>query len=257
MTKTPIELAEEELQIIKDTHRTDLIIEKAQKLLALDPQNQFGTYVLITAYINSFQYDKVYEATTDALKNWPDDDRLYYYLYFYYLSRGGADYVKARDAIVKAIELSPKKSWYYRDLAEIYLINWEPEKAKNLLELAVKMDPTNAEYKSRLALASVRTKDKNAGLEMARKALSEDPDNHQVLDTVGMIYIITGELDEAEKLCRDALQRYPTREYYQSHLDWTLREKKDKAERVAGGKEYTPLYLRQKGTKRFFDEDVS
>jgi Flp pilus assembly protein TadD len=255
MTKSPAQIAKEELQIILGSHRNDLIIEKAKKLLSLDPHNIFGIHALIGAYINSQQYESAKETTKQAISQWPNEDQLYYYLYFYYLWKGDIEYLDAKVAIEKAIELAPEKDKYYRELAEIYLINWEPMKAKKLLEKAVQMSPNNAEYKSRLALALVRTANKNGGLAQAEKALREDPTDHRVLDSVGMVYIISGELDKAEQLFRNALRESPTREYYQKHLDWVMRERKDQASRVKEGKTYTPLYLRQKGSKRFFDEE--
>jgi hypothetical protein len=34
-----------------------------------------------------------------------------------------------------------------------------------------------------------------------------------------------------------------------------LKEKKDRMQRLSTGKKYTPLYLRQKGRKKCFDEE--
>ena len=90
---------------------------------------------------------------------------------------------------------------------------------------------------------------------MAKQALHDDPNDMQVLDTVGMIYILLGDLQKADQFFRDAMRRDPNHNYFQKHMDWIKRELKDKEHRESQQRKYTPLYLRQKGTKRFFDED--
>jgi tetratricopeptide (TPR) repeat protein len=243
------------LENINQTHRTDLIIDQAKKILALDPINYFSTVCLLRAYVNSHQYELLLEAGTDALKNWPNDHRIHHLLFYYYLAKGGADYVKAKEHLEIAIKYSPNSGYLYRDLGEIYLINREPDKAERILAKAVSLTPDNPEFRSRLALAMLRNKKVQEAIAEAEKALSEAPDNHDVLDTVGMIYILCGELEKAENLFKEALKRNPTYTYFQKHLDWIEREKKDKAERLRQGKKYTPQYIRQTGSKRWFDED--
>ncbi len=54
---------------------------------------------------------------------------------------------------------------------------------------------------------------------------------------------------------RDAIRRLPNYNYFQQHMEWIEREKKDRERQELAGRKYTPLYLRHKGGKRFFDED--
>ena len=243
------------LETLAGSHRNDLIIEKAHEVLKIDPHNFQAFFYLGWAYNNSRQYDKMYETLQNALAEHAREPCLYHQLAYYYMAQGGKDYIKAKEAEEKAIQLDPKNSSYYRILGEIYLINREADKAAKALQKAVDLDPDYAEYRSRLALALLRLHKKHESLEMAEKALSQEPDNERVLDSVGMIYILSGELETAEKFFREALKRFPTYDYYQKHLAWVLREKEDQKNRHAQGKKYTPLYLRHKGTKLHFNED--
>ena len=64
-----------------------------------------------------------------------------------------------------------------------------------------------------------------------------------------------GDLDKAERFFWDAIRRDPTYNYFHQHMDWLKNELKDKQKREQQQKPYTTLYIRHKGTKRFFDED--
>ena len=246
---------EESLSILMQGHRMDLIADYANKILAIDHENEYATSCLLFAYNNSQQYEKLYEAGTAALKTFPNEAWVHYSMYFYYLHKGGSDYLNAKKHIEIAIKLDPEWAELYRKLAEIYLINREPEKALKYLEEAVKLAPDRAEYRSRLGLALIRTGRVKEALTTINKALKDEPDDRDVLDTSGMVYLLSGELDKGEELLRDAIRRFPTYEYFQNHIDWIEREKKDRQSREAQGKSYTPLYIRQKDRKRFFDED--
>jgi hypothetical protein len=70
-----------------------------------------------------------------------------------------------------------------------------------------------------------------------------------------MIYILLGDLEKADKFFREAIKRDPTYNYFHQHQDWIKRELHDRDLREKQGRKYTPLYIRQKQTKRFFDED--
>lgn len=245
---------EQSLQVIIYSHRSDLILEKAHRILAIDPNNRLGYVALIFAYNRSQQYDLMLRACLDALALWPDDDWFYHSLYLYYLNTG-VSYLKGKEAIEKAIELSPSNARYYRDLGEIYLINREADKAVKYLSKAVELDPDNAEFRSRLALGLLREHKVSESLKMAEKALRDDPSDNSVLDTAGLIYALAGELEKAEDLFKSALRDRPTYDYFQKHLDLVYREKSDRESRIKRGMRYTPLYLRHKGTKLHFDED--
>ncbi len=255
MDPDKIEELENKLSIFMDTHRMDLVASEATKILALDPNHRYANYCLLFSLVNRHLYEELFSAATNVLKIFPNEGWVHSMMYYYYLSKGGADYLNAKKHIEHAISVEPENAYYYRDLAEIYLINREPEKALRFLEKAVQLDPNNEEYRSRLALALIRTGKIKEAKEMIAKTLQDNPDHKDVLDTAGMVSLLSGDITSAEQLFRDALRRFPTYDYFQKHLDWVEREKKDFESRTKQGKKYTPLYLRQTDRKRFFDED--
>ncbi len=251
-----------ELQALVGSHRHDLIISVATRILALDPRNKFALYNLIAAQYQLAQtsgsdeaFATMRQTTERALSLYPNDGYLFFMLFHYYLWYGGAQYVQARDCLLRCIELEPRNAEYFRWLGEIYLINREANKAAKYLQEAVRLAPHEASYRSRYALALLRQHKIKESSEMAAKALSDDPDDMSVLDDVGMVYILLGDLQKADRFFRDAIRRNPTYNYFHQHMDWIKRELRDKEQRDKQGKKYTPLYIRQKGSKRFFDED--
>ncbi len=251
-----------ELRALSGSHRYDLIAEVATKILAMDPANILALYDLALAHYNRARKSMADEDLTAmretlerALSMYPNTPDFYYLLYHYYLWYGGAQYIQARDCLLTAVKLAPQRAVYYRDLGEIYLINREADKAVKYLQEAVRLAPNKAEYRSRLALGLLRQHKVAESRNMAEEALSDAPDDMQVLDTVGMIYILLGDLEKADRFFRDAIKRDPTYNYFHQHMDWIKRELKDRQRRTEEHKKYTPLYIRQTGSKRFFDED--
>ena len=256
MRNEQLEQLERTLETVSQTHRTDLIIDTARKILAINHTHEDAHLQLILALYKAHHYDTMFEAISTALRYWPQRPWIHYALYLYYLYQGGEDYVKAKEHIEEAIRLDPTNALFYRQLGEIYLINRESDKAITHLSKSVELRPTNAEYRSRLALALLRVHRVRESLETADQALRDGADDASVYDSVGMIYTLAGDLNKGEELFRVALRMTPTYDYFQKHIDWVLREKKDREIRERQGKRYTPLYLRHKGTKRFFDEDA-
>lgn len=252
-----------ELEAVSGTGRHAHIKDLATRILAYDPTNGFALFQLGSAQYHEARLssepepalEEMHRTVSRAISLYPNEPPFYYQMYLYYLWHGGEQYVHARDSLLVCIKLDPQNAYYFRQLGEIYLINREADKAVKYLKEAVRLDPEVAEYRSRLALGLLRQHKIAECKQMAQRALSDDPDDMQVLDTVGMIYILLGELDKAEKFFRDAIRRDPTYNYFHQHMDWIKRELQDKAKRDRDGRRYTPLYIRQKGSKRFFDED--
>lgn len=251
-----------ELQALVGSHRHDLAADVATRILALDPFNKFALDNLIVAQYQAARtsesddaFTAMRQTTERALSMYPNDGYFYFMLFHYYLWYGGAQYIQARDCLSRCIELEPQNAEYFRWLGEIYLINREADKAAKYLQEAVRLAPTKASYRSRYALALLRQHKVKESSTMAEEALRDGPDDMGVLDDVGMIYILLGDLQKADRFFRDAIRRDPTYNYFHQHMDWIKRELRDKELREKEGRRYTPLYIRQKGSKRFFDED--
>jgi tetratricopeptide (TPR) repeat protein len=243
---------EQELEILSQTHRDDMVADIAWQILVIDPHHETALFRLIMALYGLQKYDEMYDAIEAAKIGFVHTGWFHFVCYEYYLHLGGKEYLKAKEHIEIAIEINPLMPYYHRCLGELYLINREANKAAEVLYEAVKLNPSNAEYRSRYALSLIRLHKVRESLAEADHALKDDTADPRIYDTVGMIYTLSGDLNRGEELFREALRIMPTYEYFQTHIDWVLREKQDKNAREQQGKQYTPLYLRHKGTNRFF-----
>jgi tetratricopeptide (TPR) repeat protein len=198
------------------------------------------------------KFDEMWDAIEIAKTNFAHTHWFHFVCYEYYLYLGGKEYLKAKEHIETAIRINPLIAYYHRCLGELFLINREPHKASVALSEAVRLAPHFPEYRARLALSLIREHKVRESLVTADQALKDGTDDERIYDSVGMIYTLAGELDKGEELFREALRKLPTHDYFQRHIDWVLREKKNRDDRIKLGKRYTPLYLRQKDTKRFF-----
>lgn len=255
MSQNNLEQALELCDLYAGTHRHDLLKEKALEVLAIAPNDHIGLYYLGLALNNLRQYEELKDTVERAIHLHPYFPHFYYFRYLYYLSRGGVEYIEALISIREAIRLDPLVATFHRSLGEIYLINWEPEKAYEALKEAVRLAPHDAEKRSRMALALLRCRKTKEAFQIAREALSDDPDDYDVYNNVGQVFLFGGALEEAEKLFREALRRHPTWEYFQKQLTNCLREQTDKKNRLRKNLRYTPLVFRQRGRQRFFDEE--
>ncbi len=255
MTEDMLETLERKLDNLKDSHRYDFILDTATQILAIAPTHEQANFFLIRALYGMGRYEDMLEAINGAAANFSNRAWLHFQYYLYYLYKGGQEYLKARDHIKTAISMDPSVAYYYRCAGEIYLINREADKAVPYLAQAVELAPDNAEYRARLSLGLLRMHKVRESLEMAAAALGDGAEDARVYDDIGMIYTLAGDLEKGEELFRAALRLMPTHDYFQKHIDWVIREKEDRKNRYAQGLRYTPLYLRHKGTKRFFDED--
>lgn len=241
---------------IAQTHRRDLLRQKALEALAISPGHPEALRYLCLAANDTGNYEELKAAAEEGVRLHPQESRFFYYLYLYYLALGGPLYRVACNLIQEALRLSPQNAGYHRELGEVYLVNWEPEKARIALREAARIDPSNGEIVSRLGIAELRCGNFREAFRLARSSLPLAPDDFNVYNNCGQIFLFGGELEEAEAMFREALRRFPTYEYFQRQLSNCEREKTDRAQRLAKKLRYTPLVRRQKGRKRFFDEDA-
>lgn len=238
------------------------IQELAEELLAeLKGEEEDGTYspmlyeechsVLEALYVHG-KYDLVIEITKTAILLWPDDGSLYFALARSYFALGGDEYLSAKDAIERAIELSPENALYHRTLGEILLMNNDPEASLVPLKEAIRLESSNPEFKARLAVALVQMGDLGEASQFIQAALVDGSQSEAVLDNAGMYRLLTGDIATAEELFRRAVQIAPENEYLLGHLEWSIREHSEKRRRDQDGNKYVPLYVRREKERRFF-----
>lgn len=166
--------------------------------------------------------------------------------------------VLTRDAFYSAVIADPTDWLSYRDLGEIYLINRDHEKAYVCFHEACRLNPLDPEPKARMALAAVRLGrigEARAFVEEVKRAAGSDTTvDPMTFDSAGMVKLLLGEFDEAEELLRKALSYRPHYPYFLSHIRLLTTERSDHASRISSGRRYTPLYIRQRGGLRYFDD---
>lgn len=240
-------------------HRPDLIESYAKEVLKLEPEHPEAMYYLVCSYSTMQNFPLLLENCRTALRLFPEEIWPYLHLGHYYFYHCQADcYYYALQVYKHVLRICPfgrLAERAVRQIAEIYLINWEPEKSASWLEHALKFNPTEAEYLSRYALAQLRCRNPKLAVNLAEKALSQDPGDKDNMTNCAMVFLYSGSLDQAEELCRSALAEKPDYVYFQRQLTNCLREKEDRSRRQRQGLRYTPLYLRQRGTQKHFDEE--
>jgi hypothetical protein len=62
MINEQLDQLEDTLDVVSKTHRRDLTIDIARKILAIDPSHRLANYHIILAYYYSKQYDDMFTA---------------------------------------------------------------------------------------------------------------------------------------------------------------------------------------------------
>ncbi len=136
---------------------------------------------------------------------------------------------KIREAInflenlIKNVPDKPELMLY---LASFYEENEEFYKAEKVLKKAIKIDPENIEFHFRLGVVYDMWDKKEAAIESMKTVISLDPHNANALNYVGYIYAELGiNLDEAERLIKEALKHSPDDGYITDSLGWVYYKK--------------------------------
>jgi tetratricopeptide (TPR) repeat protein len=111
-------------------------------------------------------------------------------------------------------------------LASFYEENEDFYKAEKVLKKAIKIDPKNIELHFRLGVIYDMWDKKEAAIESMKTVISLDPHNANALNYVGYIYAELGiNLDEAERLIKEALKHSPDDGYITDSLGWVYYKK--------------------------------
>ncbi|MBW2165448.1 MAG: tetratricopeptide repeat protein [Deltaproteobacteria bacterium] len=139
------------------------------------------------------------------------------------------DLGKIREAInflenlIKNIPDKPELTLY---LASFYEENEEFYKAEKVLKKAIEIDPDNIELHFRLGVVYDKWDKKDAAIESMKTVISLEPHNANALNYVGYIYAELGiNLDEAERLIKEALKHMPDDGYITDSLGWIYYKK--------------------------------
>jgi Tfp pilus assembly protein PilF len=116
---------------------------------------------------------------------------------------------RAEQEFMKAMQLDPKGTSSYNDLAVLYLsyakFEWAGQQFKKVLEL----DPGSANVRNNLALVYFNLGLLDSSRCQLQEAIRYDPAMHQPYDNLGVVFMQIKELDSAEYYLNKALSLSP------------------------------------------------
>jgi tetratricopeptide (TPR) repeat protein len=235
--------------------------EKIFKKLGRRSMTEFEVIIkVIQLYIDPKKYDEALVVIQGMLKAAPDSSELHHIagIAFYgkkdnqsalaHFMKVKADSRFYEDAVIhaayilsenkkndEAIKLlsdasqnSPQNAEFKYYLGTFYEEEEQFEKAEALIKEAIQLDPDNAKYYFRLGVVYDKLNEKEASMEAMRKVIAIDPKHSNALNYLGYTYADLGQnLDEAEKLIKEALKYKPDDGYITDSLGWVYYKKGD------------------------------
>jgi len=149
-------------------------------------------------------YDKSIEAYNKLLELYPDDNDGNNNLAVVYSLIEEWD--KAIEPLISCIQRKDEVIWSYLNLSCVYRAKGLYDKAKEVLEYYLNNISDNAEIHNQLALTYLCQKKYDLSLVEVDKAISMEPDNYFYFLTKGDIYHCKGDLIKAEKEYQKVLE---------------------------------------------------
>lgn len=161
-------------------------------------------------------YDKAIERYQKFLYDNPDIDAAWYGLSRSFAAK--EDYVKASDAIEKAVKTDPNNKWYQIFQADLMGKTGRLKDAISVYESLTKRHPEEAELWEQLAYLSVLNKDPKAGLKALDKVEQIRGINEETSDKKHMIYVGLGDDKKAAAELLRLADAYPAKIQYRHTL---------------------------------------
>jgi tetratricopeptide (TPR) repeat protein len=187
-------------------NRDRTVLEKINQAIALEPVNAFNWFVRWKLNPNTIRQEN---AILRAAEIAPDLALIQYELGNYWLV--AADYEKARQAFMRALELSPKHFRSLIGLAQaVSAIDENEEDVELLYKRAVEIAPNFLEGRILLGDYYSGLEENELAREHYLAVLNRNPRYEVAYLRLGLNYLQTTELDEAEKMFRTAIQINPS-----------------------------------------------
>jgi tetratricopeptide (TPR) repeat protein len=236
--------------------------QKAQQILrklGLRSQNEFEVVItVIQLYIDPKKYDDALVVVKGMQKGLPDSPDLnhlagiaYYQLKNYdqaivhfkkvtpqsrffedavvhvaFILQEKGKNEEAINFLTAAIEKDPENSDFKYYLGTFYEETGDLESAEKFIRQAIEKEPENPRYFFRLGVVYDKGKKKQASMKAMRKVIELDPKHANALNYLGYTYADLGQnLDEAERLIRQALKYKPDDGYITDSLGWVYYKK--------------------------------
>ncbi len=159
------------------------------------------------AEVNTEDWEKAKTHFETVVKYSPEDATAWFYLANCYNNLG--DFVSAKNAYIKVIELRVEYIEAYKSLCVVFLkLNMMSEAVIYALKAQV-YDSEDYIYDFIIGTAYMKLKDFKNSIEPLEKALQKAPDNLGVYNSLGTAYMATGKSDMAIKCYKKAIEMFP------------------------------------------------
>ena len=197
----------EEINDLIGKKEFDKAKELLEPALKSDPKNIELLKLSGLVASNEEDWSKARSDFETVVKFKPEDATSWFYLASAYDRIG--DFISAKNAYIKVIELRSGYLEAYKSLCVVLLKMNEPENAIKYAVMANAVDPDDYIFHFVIGTAYMKLKEFEKSIEPFKRALEKDPNNVGTLNSLGTAYMATANSEEAIKCYKKALEIKP------------------------------------------------
>ena len=173
----------------------EIAIKRLQNLLQKDALNSKVIYVLIKAFIESYQLSKAHEEIGKISNTKLSLEAEYASLLGEYYKRKGNPNLAVR-WLQLAINRNPLDDNVYYSLAQIYFYYKKLKSCKRVLSKAITLDPINIQYHNLYSKILYEEDGLETAVGYLRNILEENKDNPKILSSIAIYYYREGKIKD-------------------------------------------------------------
>lgn len=197
----------EEINDLIGKKEFDKAKELLEPALKADPENVELLKLSGLIASNDEDWQKARSNFETVVKFKPDDATSWFYLASAYDRLG--DFVSAKNAYIKVIDLRSSYTEAYKSLCVILMKMNEPENAIKYAVIANAIEPDDYIFHFVIGTAYMKLKEFQKSIEPFKRALDKEPDNIGTLNSLGTAYMAVGNSEDAIKCYKRALELKP------------------------------------------------
>ena len=197
----------EEINDLIGKKEFDKAKELLEPALKADPENVELLKLSGLVASNDEDWQKARSSFETVVKFKPEDATSWFYLASAYDRLG--DFVSAKNAYIKVIDLRSGYTEAYKSLCVILMKMNEPENAIKYAVMANAIEPDDYIFHFVIGTAYMKLKEFQKSIEPFKRALDKEPDNIGTLNSLGTAYMAVGNSEDAIKCYKRALELRP------------------------------------------------
>ena len=197
----------EEINDLIGKKEFDKAKELLEPALKADPENIELLKLSGLVASNDKDWQKARSNFETVVKFQPEDATSWFYLASAYDRLG--DFVSAKNAYIKVIELRSGYAEAYKSLCVVLMKMNEPENAIKYAFMANAVEPDDYIFDFVIGTAYMKIKDFQNSIEPFKRALEKETNNIGILNSLGTAYMAVGNSEEAIKCYKQALEIRP------------------------------------------------